>query len=680
MLNNFSQNTPGSRPNDGYNEFEQIISNNFEKLVSEGAPLFLTDAKNLWETYLNNLPEGKDHYTCNACNSFISRFGSLAMIDYNGKVVSALWNVKVPKFFEKSVQEMNKLVSSSQIKKMFVAEKRTLGMPRTGEWTHLHVIVPMKYVNKSRIYTEGQVMAQKVEDYKMLSNALNEFSIDVINQAVNLLNTETIYRGDKCLAIAKWFKEIKEIVMECNNSRQTKNFIWLAVANAPEGFCHIKSSMIGTLLEDIQSGLSYNFIVKRFKEKMDPSNYMRSQSAPTENAIYEAERLVAKLGIQDSLLRRYARLDEIPEHIWKPVDYVQKQQRPTGVFGNITPKNKINEPKINTELPTSVMTWEKFKRTILPDALSIEAKVENCNRLMAIVTALDDSSENILKWDNPFSWYYHGGIDAEIKERVERAGGKYENNKIRCSLIWDGYTDLDLHCYTPNGEHIYFGNKRASSGYLDIDMNGGSHRNPNPVENIRFSDNAPSGEYEFRVRNYCMRDSKPVPYKVELEINGEVYTYEGVSRRTDSVDTVAEFNFNNDRVENMSLRSSQLSGGLMGDWNINSGFQKVNLITTSPNLWGDNKFTGNGNHVFFILDQCKDLSEGKGRGFFNEMLKPELYQIRKTLEAYTKTTPIDGIENATACGLGFNDDNEWNVILRVKTKDSTRLIKIDRWD
>lgn len=211
-------------------------------------------------------------------------------------------------------------------------------------------------------------------------------------------------------------------------------------------------------------------------------------------------------------------------------------------------------------------------------------------------------------------------------------------------------------------------------------MNGGSHRNPNPVENIRFSDNAPSGEYEFRVRNYCMRDSKPVPYKVELEINGEVYTYEGVSRRTDSVDTVAEFNFNNDRVENMSLRSSQLSGGLMGDWNINSGFQKVNLITTSPNLWGDNKFTGNGNHVFFILDQCKDLSEGKGRGFFNEMLKPELYQIRKTLEAYTKTTPIDGIENATACGLGFNDDNEWNVILRVKTKDSTRLIKIDRWD
>ena len=56
---------------------------------------------------------------------------------------------------------------------------------------------------------------------------------------------------------------------------------------------------------------------------------------------------------------------------------------------------------------------------------------------------------------------------------------------------------------------------------------------------------------------------------------------------------------------------------------------------TLPNLWGEIKTDLEGNHRFLILDGCKDLSEGKSKGFFNEMLKPELRQIRKILEAYT---------------------------------------------
>lgn len=45
------------------------------------------------------------------------------------------------------------------------------------------------------------------------------------------------------------------------------------------------------------------------------------------------------------------------------------------------------------------------------------------------------------------------------------------------------------------------------------------------------------------------------------------------------------------------------------------------------------------------------MSEGKGGGFFNEMLKPELREIRKILEAYMADAPIEEVENASACGL-----------------------------
>ena len=76
----------------------------------------------------------------------------------------------------------------------------------------------------------------------------------------------------------------------------------------------------------------------------------------------------------------------------------------------------------------------------------------------------------------------------------------------------------------------------------------------------------------------------------------------------------------------------------------------------------------------------KDLSEGKGRGFFNEMLKPEIREIRKTLEAYTAATPIANAEKASACGIGYTEDADWNLTVRVVMDNATRLISIDRWD
>ena len=301
MINRIIENTPNSRPQDNYYEFERTVFDEFKKLVTNDSKLFLTDAKDLWDIYLNNLPEeGRYHYNCNACKYFIERFGNLALVNEDGKLVSALWNITVPEFFKKSVKELNNAVKKAKIKRLFIAEQCTLGIPKTDEWTHLNVRVPSSYVNKSRLYTANQVMAAKSEEFRMLSNALLEYKIETITQAINLLETEIVYRGDKCLGIAKWFKELKEFIDDCSNSKVKQNFIWLAVANAPEGFCHVKSSMIGTLLDDIQDGLNYTSIVRRFKEKMDPSNYMRSQVAPTENAIQEAEKVVEKLGIANS--------------------------------------------------------------------------------------------------------------------------------------------------------------------------------------------------------------------------------------------------------------------------------------------------------------------------------------------------------------------------------------------
>lgn len=116
------------------------------------------------------------------------------------------------------------------------------------------------------------------------------------------------------------------------------------------------------------------------------------------------------------------------------------------------------------------------------------------------------------------------------------------------------------------------------------------------------------------------------------------------------------------------------------EWNINSEFVAVNAIVPSPNTWGLNNALHAGKHIFFLLDKCKDMSDNKGKGFFTEMLKPELHEIRRVLGAYTDETPINGVDEANACGVGYSIDNEWGLVLKVNTGESTRLIKIDRWD
>ncbi|WP_025686316.1 YfaP family protein [Paenibacillus maysiensis] len=683
MSNNINSiNEKYDNSNDQYPHFSEVIKERFATFSSK--PLFTTDSDGIFDAFLEGLPhEARQHYTCKCCRNFVNRFGGLVSISEDGEINSALWDESnTPEFFVNSVNAMKQIVLKSRVTGVFVSSERNLGQPHSNGWDHMTVTIPAEKVYQSRLKTARQELAEKKEDFRILTAGLTEYPPEAVEQAVTLLESESLYRSDKVLGVAKFLQVLHTKHLNIRNSQTRDNITWMAVATAPSGFCHVKSSMIGTLLDDIVDGLPYDSISRRFAEKMSPSNYMRAQVAPSQGNIEQAEKIVEKLGIANSLQRRYATIEEVPETIWKKKgSFVKKDDvKAGGVFGNITPKEKTNTVSSRVDLPSVVMTWDKFQRTVMPSAESIEVKIDNPNRFMALVTASDDTAPNILQWDNAFSWYYHGGIDGEIKRRVESAGGQYSNNEIRCSLIWEGYTDLDLHCVTPNGEHIYYGDKRSRcNGWLDIDMNGGGHRDYSPVENIRWSEGeARNGTYRFYVHNYCERGKGSTPFKVELEVNGKIYSYHGVAGGDGYQQDVFVFKYIKGQHPEIVNSNSYSSDDA---WNVSvNSFVKVNGITNSPNLWGEEKVTHTGHHIFFLLDGCKDLSEGKGRGFFVETLKPELREVRKTLEAYTANTPIEGIEAASASGVGYSKDSEWNLIVKVTTGNSTRLIKIDRWD
>lgn len=402
------------RENDGYERFLSDIRLEFDKSVKNGKePVFVTDATGLYDLFLANIPEeARQHYNCRACRRFVDNYGRLVVVTDAGGLKPVMWAKGVPDFFKESVAAIRKCVSGAKITGVFMTDQPSLGIPVTGEWEHMAVIPPpgMKY--SSRLKTAFQAAAEVNENHRLLCEAVEQrYDTEVVNQAVNILRSETLYRGEKVLKNAEWLLEVK---VATKGRRGKANLLWKYAAKAPTGYCHISEGMLGTLLDDIAAGHDLGSIKRRFADKMDPTQYQRPKAAPTAGNVAQAEKIVEKLGIEPSLERRYARLEEI-QTLWKPV--VTEKTVTTGVFAGIQTKERgTGQSSRFSDTPSTTMTWEKFRSTVLPRAKKIEFYV-GCqrNNYGAILTAVNPDAPPIIQWDkedsrNPFNWYvYNGG-------------------------------------------------------------------------------------------------------------------------------------------------------------------------------------------------------------------------------------------------------------------------------
>lgn len=400
-----------------YRAYLDRIQTRFDTAMSTASVVFTTDAEGLFDTYLMNLPEAeRKHCTCHACRVFIERFGGLVTIAEDGSTDSPIWHEDdAPAMYQTAARELRKRARKGKVTGVFRAEDVVWGQPNTGPWVHFAVKPPAHMVHRHAILTAGQAMAEKREEYGIVSRALAEWDEKVIDAALALLETEALYRSDKVKGPVKWLRDLKTTRDAAKGDRRN-NIVWRAVALAPSGFCHPRSSMAGTLLDDIASGMAFDDASRRFAAKMHPLQYQRPQAAPTAANIAQGEKVIAALGAERSLLRRFARLDEV-QALWKPAA-VQEQAVPAGsVFGHLKPKSGV--PDVVIDAPPLTMTWDKFSRTVLPTAEAIELRMKPRDNYCALVTAVHADAPPILQWDredrrNPVSWYvWHGGSPPE---------------------------------------------------------------------------------------------------------------------------------------------------------------------------------------------------------------------------------------------------------------------------
>lgn len=407
-----------TRDGDDYPGLLNAIQRNFDDifLLRASEPLFTTDAHGLYDLFLDNLPvEARQHYNCRACRTFVERYGGIARIDSDTfKVSPILWG-NVPEFFEKAARAIQEHIACSKITGVFLADKCVLGVPYTGAWEHMCLKIPASKVFCHSLQNASQKAAEKRSDFQTLSGYVMKYDRrkleNAVRTSITYLSSPQFYRGDKFIGQAMW---LQDMLNDLSFHSNWKNVIWYYTAAGSEADCHISTSVLASMIDDIYNGYDIDAVRSRFNAKMDPLQYQRPQAAPAAGNVARAEEIVKKLGIEASLKRRLARTEEL-KTLWKPAE---SKKKTSGVFGDVITKEKrkaaSQADSAYVDTPTTI-TWEKFRRKVLPGALQIEYFVPRERKsYTVIVTAADRNAPPIIKWDsegnrNSFSWYLYSG-------------------------------------------------------------------------------------------------------------------------------------------------------------------------------------------------------------------------------------------------------------------------------
>ena len=385
----------------------------------------------LYEAYLIGFkqPGAREHHACNCCKQFIERFGNLVTIDEDGRLHSALWSLPeaaIPEIYRPSITMMCRAVERGIVNGVFVTADRVWGNPTAGvdpntgkAWTHFSVKPAATVVFHDRLLTPYQWMAARKEDFRTLTAGLQDYGLLTLRQAQQVLASNAVLRGEKFTAPVEWWVKLQTARVATRDSSVKRNLVWRAIANAPAGWATPRSSVIGTMLDDIVAGKSFEAIKGAFEQKVDPVNFMRAKAAPTAGNLARAEEIVARLNLAPALERRFARLDDL-EAIWRKPELAAAAPNPGEVFGHLKPKSKA-APTPNLALPPQAMTWVLFAREVLPDASKIEVYIEPRRPMnfVAFTAAVHPEAEPLLQWDDPngrrntVAWYvYRGGSPA----------------------------------------------------------------------------------------------------------------------------------------------------------------------------------------------------------------------------------------------------------------------------
>lgn len=343
-------------------------------------------------------PMRRQHHNCNACLSFLRRYGGLAVIHaQHGK--KSIWEFLDQKHlgeFEMPCGRLLHAANGSLINGIFESSDPILGTPESGGWHHMWLANPR--VHKRGALTARQLVARHRQDHETLSRALREIPKERFRQVALLMSDSRVLRGDKFRALAEKYSALAE-------SKPTAMQLWHELATNPPGFASIKSSVLGALYDDLSKGYVIYECIIRFNAATDARAYQQPTAAPKAGNIARAEQLFEQLDLARSLHRRVMSFDEVRSRCaWTPGN-AKNAAKPTGLFGHLKP----GATPIAMPNGTINISLRGFMEKVSPHASNIWwAQLNAKPNFGFLTTAVYEDAHPLFAWGHNASWvrYY----------------------------------------------------------------------------------------------------------------------------------------------------------------------------------------------------------------------------------------------------------------------------------
>lgn len=677
-----------------FKKMKGAMIDNFKELSQHGY-LFEVDIDKdeLWNLYLDSFPEGTNEiyrvrreYDCSCCRHFIKNIGGTVFIDEHLNVRSIFDFDTGSAVFQPVMDALNGYVTSRAITDIYMSELDAVGTDRKRElgddgyvttWDHFYLELPSNYiVRRGELGTKKNQFRTRAQVFK---RSLEEISADAIDIVLELISSNTLYKGEEWAAAITKFRYLK---LEYDNVPDYKKdrFAWVKSTRIGDVISRIRNHSIGVLLTDISEGMDLDTAVRRYEQIVAPTNYKRPKAIFTKKMLEDAKKTVTELGYLDSLNRRYATLDDITVNniLFSNRDATKR------ISGNVFDE-MMSEVNVDAKRYSKVeeIGVDKFVSDVLPNAKEVEVLLENKHvaNMVSLIAPEKADSKSMFKWNNGFSWAYAGNItDSDIRENVKLAGGNV-SGALRFSIQWnDGKdydpNDLDAHALTPNGGHIYFRSKTdyRTHGFLDVDIINPTHGKA-AVENIAWASKKTMipGDYVFFVHPYTHCGGTG-GFRAEIEFDGQIYRYDynkdvGTDRECHILVAAVTLHEDGHFTIREHLKSTTASRDI---WGLKTNtFVPASVVMYSPNYWDNQNCIGH-RHYFFMLKDC--VNPENPNGFYNEFLKHELEQHKRVFEALGGKMAVASADDQLS-GLGFSATKRAELIVKVKGA-TERVMKV----
>lgn len=652
-----------TRLNKHFDDFADEIMAQFNHMVESGNPLVRVSPQvSLFTTYLENIEPDDNpvfrerrYFDGTYDHNFIRRVGNLAMITPDYKLVS-LWDFESSTLFENAREALSNAIHNGQIVDIYLEKERIAGHKPNADnenpniiWEHYYVELPDKLVNTKDIDTKKH---EARDAHDVLKRTVQEVNIEDLHTVIDLIQENNLYRGQEFLSnLQKWVA-----LKEDYDKNPSEEYLWFNAIKHGRSVGY-RSTVIGTLISDLYDGTDLETAIKLYESKVAPHNYKRPKSIVTTKMVEDAKETLEKLGFLESIYRRAAKLTDIPAD---KILFTSQEQKALNVFDDMTKDSKASTKKTKIEDAKEMSIKDLLAE--LKDLQKLELLPTNAlqaNQLVLTEAVIQDAPSPFL-WSNTLSWAYINSDTADaVTIRVKNAGGNVDGD-VRVSLSWDNKDDLDLSVRIAGYSKIYFGNRQAFGGELDVDANV-TEIMDEPVENIFWHStyDLPNGTYQVIVDNYRKRTNDKPGFTLQFA------TTEGIQTFTYADNDVNHKHLLTFEKSNGSVQLTYIHNQLkIQNKSISADkFIEVKHVLMSPNTWEKEI----GNKHFILLTDGIEVNEPV-RGFFNEQLNSQLTPHRKVTEilgSKLKIQPVEFESNDVAKGYGFSETMDANLILRL---------------